>query len=552
MAEVLGHISQIIGPVVDVHFEHSEKEQNANLPSIHDALKIQRPGGKTLTVEVQQHIGEDTVRTIAMDSTDGLQRGMKVVSTGKPITMPVGAQIRGRVMNVVGEAIDGMQALDETGAFPIHRDPPKFEDLSTTQEVLFTGIKVIDLLEPYLKGGKIGLFGGAGVGKTVLIKELINNIAKKHNGFSVFAGVGERTREGNDLLREMIESGVIKYGDEFLKVDMDEVEKSQVAMVFGQMNEPPGARSSVALSGLTLAESFRDNNKGDGPRDILFFIDNIFRFTQAGSEVSALLGRMPSAVGYQPTLASEMGQMQERITSTKNGSITSVQAVYVPADDLTDPAPATTFTHLDATTVLSRKITELGIYPAVDPLESTSRILDPLIVGQEHYETAQRVKQILQRNKELQDIISILGMDELSDEDRLTVNRARRVQRFLSQPFAVAEQFTGVPGVMVSIEDTIKGFKMILDGEVDDLPEQAFLIVSPEKTLFEGPVKYVRLPGSAGQFAVFHNHAPLISSLDAGEVVYRSGKDKICLNISGGFVEVNDNTVSVCVTEVTA
>ncbi len=442
MAEVLGHISQIIGPVVDVHFEHSEKEQNANLPSIHDALKIQRPGGKTLTVEVQQHIGEDTVRTIAMDSTDGLQRGMKVVSTGKPITMPVGAQIRGRVMNVVGEAIDGMQALDETGAFPIHRDPPKFEDLSTTQEVLFTGIK----------------------------------------------GVGERTREGNDLLREMIESGVIKYGDEFLKsmeaghwdlskVDMDEVEKSQVAMVFGQMNEPPGARSSVALSGLTLAESFRDNNKGDGPRDILFFIDNIFRFTQAGSEVSALLGRMPSAVGYQPTLASEMGQMQERITSTKNGSITSVQAVYVPADDLTDPAPATTFTHLDATTVLSRKITELGIYPAVDPLESTSRILDPLIVGQEHYETAQRVKQILQRNKELQDIISILGMDELSDEDRLTVNRARRVQRFLSQPFAVAEQFTGVPGVMVSIEDTIKGFKMILDGEVDDLPEQAFLNV---------------------------------------------------------------------------
>ena len=326
MAEVLGHISQIIGPVVDVHFEHSEKEQNANLPSIHDALKIQRPGGKTLTVEVQQHIGEDTVRTIAMDSTDGLQRGMKVVSTGKPITMPVGAHIRGRVMNVVGEAIDGMQALDETGAFPIHRDPPKFEDLSTTQEVLFTGIKVIDLLEPYLKGGKIGLFGGAGVGKTVLIKELINNIAKKHNGFSVFAGVGERTREGNDLLREMIESGVIKYGDEFLKsmeaghwdlskVDMDEVEKSQVAMVFGQMYEPPGARSSVALSGLTLAESFRDNNKGDGPRDILFFIDNIFRFTQAGSEVSALLGRMPSAVGYQPTLASEMGQRSEEHTS---------------------------------------------------------------------------------------------------------------------------------------------------------------------------------------------------------------------------------------------
>ena len=488
MAEVLGHISQIIGPVVDVHFEHSEKEQNANLPSIHDALKIQRPGGKTLTVEVQQHIGEDTVRTIAMDSTDGLQRGMKVVSTGKPITMPVGAQIRGRVMNVVGEAIDGMQALDETGAFPIHRDPPKFEDLSTTQEVLFTGIKVIDLLEPYLKGGKIGLFGGAGVGKTVLIKELINNIAKKHNGFSVFAGVGERTREGNDLLREMIESGVIKYGDEFLKsmeaghwdlskVDMDEVEKSQVAMVFGQMNEPPGARSSVALSGLTLAESFRDNNKGDGPRDILFFIDNIFRFTQAGSEVSALLGRMPSAVGYQPTLASEMGQMQERITSTKNGSITSVQAVYVPADDLTDPAPATTFAHLDATTVLSRKIVEQGIYPAVDPLDSTSRILEADIVGEEHYRVARKVQATLQRYQELQDIIAILGMDELDDNDKLTVARARKIQKFLSQPFFVAENFTGLPGKYVPLAETVKGFAAIVDGQVDDLPEWAFFNV---------------------------------------------------------------------------
>lgn len=486
MAEVLGHISQIIGPVVDVHFEHSEKEQNANLPSIHDALKIQRPGGKTLTVEVQQHIGEDTVRTIAMDSTDGLQRGMKVVSTGKPITMPVGAQIRGRVMNVVGEAIDGMQALDETGAFPIHRDPPKFEDLSTTQEVLFTGIKVIDLLEPYLKGGKIGLFGGAGVGKTVLIKELINNIAKKHNGFSVFAGVGERTREGNDLLREMIESGVIKYGDEFLKsmeaghwdlskVDMDEVEKSQVAMVFGQMNEPPGARSSVALSGLTLAESFRDNNKGDGPRDILFFIDNIFRFTQAGSEVSALLGRMPSAVGYQPTLQTEMGALQERITSTKNGSITSVQAVYVPADDLTDPAPANTFAHLDATTVLSRAIVEQGIYPAVDPLESTSRILDPRVVGEEHYKVARGVQEVLQKYKELQDIIAMLGMDELSEEDKLTVSRARKIQRFLSQPFFVAGQFTGLEGRYVPLSETIQGFKEILEGKHDDIPEQYFL-----------------------------------------------------------------------------
>ena len=489
MSKIVGHISQVIGPVVDVHFDFSGVDPDQVLPKIHDALKIKRNDGRTLIIEVQQHIGQDTVRTVAMDNTDGLMRGMEVEYTGSAITMPIGNQIRGRVMNVVGEAIDGMQELNKNEGFAIHREPPKFEDLATTQEVLFTGIKVIDLLEPYLKGGKIGLFGGAGVGKTVLIKELINNIAKKHNGFSVFAGVGERTREGNDLLREMIESGVIRYGDEFLKsmeegnwdlskVDYNELEKSQVAMVFGQMNEPPGARQSVALSGLTLAESFRDRHSEEGsPRDILFFIDNIFRFTQAGSEVSALLGRMPSAVGYQPTLATEMGKMQERITSTKDGSITSVQAVYVPADDLTDPAPATTFTHLDAMTVLSRKITELGIYPAVDPLESTSRILDPLIVGKEHYETAQRVKQILQRNKELQDIISILGMDELSDEDRLTVNRARRVQRFLSQPFSVAEQFTGVPGVMVSIEDTIKGFKMILDGEVDYLPEQAFLNV---------------------------------------------------------------------------
>ena len=518
MSKIVGHISQVIGPVVDVRFKFDGVDAEHALPKIHDAMTIKRHDGRILVVEVQQHIGEDTVRTVAMDSTDGLQRGMEVMLTGQAITMPVGPQIKGRVMNVVGETIDGMKELDKTGGFPIHREPPKFEDLATTQEVLFTGIKVIDLLEPYLKGGKIGLFGGAGVGKTVGIKvidlmcpfakggkvglfggagvgktvnmmELIRNIAIEHSGYSVFAGVGERTREGNDLLREMIESGVIRYGDEFLKsmeegnwdlskVDYSEVEKSQVAMVFGQMNEPPGARQSVALSGLTLAESFRDRQTGEnGPRDILFFIDNIFRFTQAGSEVSALLGRMPSAVGYQPTLATEMGQMQERITSTKNGSITSVQAVYVPADDLTDPAPATTFTHLDATTVLSRKITELGIYPAVDPLESTSRILDPLIVGKDHYETAQRVKQILQRNKELQDIISILGMDELSDEDRLTVNRARRVQRFLSQPFAVAEQFTGVPGVMVSIEDTIKGFRMILDGEVDYLPEQAFLNV---------------------------------------------------------------------------
>ena len=487
MSQIIGHISQVIGPVVDVYFEGTDAE--LMLPSIHDALEIKRSNGKTLIVEVQQHIGENTVRTVAMDSTDGLQRGMKVYPTGGPITMPVGDQIKGRLMNVVGDSIDGMKELDRAGAYPIHRDPPKFEDLTTVQEVLYTGIKVIDLLEPYSKGGKIGLFGGAGVGKTVLIQELINNIAKKQHGFSVFAGVGERTREGNDLLREMIESGVIRYGEEFKKsmeegnwdlskVDYSEVEKSQVSLIFGQMNEPPGARQSVALSGLTVAESFRDQGaETGGSRDILFFIDNIFRFTQAGSEVSALLGRMPSAVGYQPTLATEMGAMQERITSTRNGSIPSVQAVYVPADDLTDPAPATTFTHLDATTVLSRKITELGIYPAVDPLESTSRILDPHVVGEEHYEVAQRVKQILQRNKELQDIISILGMEELSDADRTLVNRARRVQRFLSQPFAVAEQFTGVPGTMVPIEDTIKGFKMILDGEVDYLPEPAFLNV---------------------------------------------------------------------------
>lgn len=480
---LIGHISQVVGPVVDVVFRL--EGDSMQLPSIHEALEVIRPNGKKLILEIQQHIGENTVRTVAMDSTDGLRRGLEVKTVGKPISMPIGQQIKGRLLNVVGEAIDGMKDLAYEETYPIHREPPKFEELSTRKEILFTGIKVIDLLEPYSKGGKIGLFGGAGVGKTVLIQELINNIAKGHNGFSVFAGVGERTREGNDLLREMIESGIIRYGEEFKKsmeegnwdlskVDYNELEKSQVSLIFGQMNEPPGARSSVALSGLTIAESFRDSDNG---HDILFFIDNIFRFTQAGSEVSALLGRMPSAVGYQPTLATEMGLMQERITSTKKGSITSVQAVYVPADDLTDPAPATTFTHLDATTVLSRKISELGIYPAVDPLDSTSRILDPQIVGEEHYNTAQRVKQILQRNKELQDIISILGMEELSDEDKMTVNRARKVQRFLSQPFTVAEQFTGVPGVMVPIEDTIKGFKMILDGEVDEYPEMAFLNV---------------------------------------------------------------------------
>ena len=485
MSQIIGHISQVIGPVVDVYFEGTDAE--LMLPSIHDALEIKRSNGKTLIVEVQQHIGENTVRTVAMDSTDGLQRGMKVYPTGGPITMPVGDQIKGRLMNVVGDSIDGMKELDRAGAYPIHRDPPKFEDLTTVQEVLYTGIKVIDLLEPYSKGGKIGLFGGAGVGKTVLIQELINNIAKKQHGFSVFAGVGERTREGNDLLREMIESGVIRYGEEFKKsmeegnwdlskVDYSEVEKSQVSLIFGQMNEPPGARQSVALSGLTVAEAFRDQGaETGGSRDILFFIDNIFRFTQAGSEVSALLGRMPSAVGYQPTLASEMGKLQERIASTKYGSITSVQAIYVPADDLTDPAPATTFNFLDATTVLSRKITELGIYPAVDPLESSSRVLDPNIVGEEHYNTAQQVIELLQHYQELQDIIAILGVDELSDSDKLVVNRARRAQRYLSQPFHVAEQFTGLQGVMVPLEETIRGFKMILSGEMDEYPEQAFM-----------------------------------------------------------------------------
>jgi F-type H+-transporting ATPase subunit beta len=484
MSANTGKITQIIGPVVDVSFE----QEGTKLPDILDALEVTKANGERVVLETQTHIGEDTVRTISMDSTEGLSRGVEVRATGAPIKMPIGDEIKGRLFNVVGEAIDGIGALDTTNGSPIHREPPKFEDLSTATEVLFTGIKVIDLIEPYAKGGKIGLFGGAGVGKTVLIQELINNIAKGHGGLSVFAGVGERTREGNDLMREMIEAGIVKYGEKFIEsmekggwdlsaIDKEELKESKASFVFGQMNEPPGARARVALSGLTLAEYFRDGDKSEGDgqgKDILFFIDNIFRFTQAGSEVSALLGRMPSAVGYQPTLATEMGAMQERITSTKSGSITSVQAVYVPADDLTDPAPATTFAHLDATTVLSRKIAELGIYPAVDPLDSTSRILTPEIVGKEHYDTAQRVKEILQRYKELQDIIAILGMDELSEEDKLVVHRARRVQRFLSQPFHVAEQFTGLKGVLVDIQDTIKGFNMIMDGEVDKYPEAAF------------------------------------------------------------------------------
>ncbi|MEN8157942.1 MAG: F0F1 ATP synthase subunit beta [Bacteroidota bacterium] len=484
MAEIHGKIIQIIGPVIDVSFE----ETGNQLPNIHEALEIERTDGSMLVIECQQHIGEHTVRTIAMDSTDGLHRGMKVIARGEAITMPRGDTVKGRLLNVVGDAIDGIGEVDKADGYQVHNSPPKYENLSTETEVLFTGIKVIDLLEPYVKGGKIGLFGGAGVGKTVIIMELINNIAKKYEGISVFAGVGERTREGNDLLREMIESGVIKYGEAFEKsmeegswdldkIDHEQLDQSQATLVFGQMNEPPGARATVALSGLTVAESFRDGDEQSGGKDILFFVDNIFRFTQAGSEVSALLGRMPSAVGYQPTLATEMGFMQERITSTKRGSITSIQAIYVPADDLTDPAPATTFAHLDATTVLSRKIASLGIYPAVDPLDSTSRILKAEIVGDEHYNTAQRVKELLQRYNELQDIIAILGMDELSEEDKLVVHRARRVARFLSQPFHVAEQFTGTPGVFVNIEDAIKGFNMIMDGEVDEYPEAAFNLV---------------------------------------------------------------------------
>ena len=480
MAQLKGKISQVIGPVIDVTFE-----KGLGLPSILDALEVTKEDGTKVILEVQAHIGDDAIRSVSMDSSDGFRRGMEVLATGSPILMPRGEAIKGRLFNVTGDTIDGIGQVDKKNGLPIHRQAPRFEDLSTSTEVLFTGIKVIDLIEPYAKGGKIGLFGGAGVGKTVLIQELINNIAKAYSGLSVFAGVGERTREGNDLLREMLESGIITYGEAFheemakcgwdlSKVDHSKLKDSKATFVFGQMNEPPGARARVALSGLTLAEYYRDGEGDTKGNDILFFVDNIFRFTQAGSEVSALLGRMPSAVGYQPTLASEMGVMQERITSTKNGSITSVQAVYVPADDLTDPAPATTFAHLDATTVLSRKIAELGIYPAVDPLDSTSRILTAEIVGAEHYDCAQRVKYTLQRYKELQDIIAILGMDELSEDDKLVVHRARRVQRFLSQPFHVAEAFTGLAGVLVDINDTIKGFNMIMDGKVDKYPEAAF------------------------------------------------------------------------------
>ena len=470
MSNSIGKVSQIMGPVVDVTFDTSSN----NLPKIYDSLEIKKQDGSILVLEVQSHVGEDVVRTISMDSTDGLARGVEVLATGNPIQMPIGDDVYGRLFNVIGDSIDGLGDLPKTGkdGLSIHREAPDFDQLSTSTEVLFTGIKVIDLIEPYAKGGKIGLFGGAGVGKTVLIQELINNIAKGHGGLSVFAGVGERTREGNDLLREMLESGIIKYGEEFdksmeeggwdlSKVDKNALKESKATFVFGQMNEPPGARARVALSGLTVAEYFRDQEG----QDVLFFVDNIFRFTQAGSEVSALLGRIPSAVGYQPTLATDMGNLQERITTTNKGSITSVQAIYVPADDLTDPAPATSFAHLDATTVLSRQIAELGIYPAVDPLDSTSRILDPRIVGDEHYRVAREVQEILQTYKSLQDIIAILGMDELSEDDKLTVTRARKIERFLSQPFDVAKVFTGSDGVQVPLEDTIASFKAVVAGE---------------------------------------------------------------------------------------
>ncbi len=496
----IGKLVQVIGPVVDVEFADDY------LPPIHQALRIVSEGFDSETeinviVEVQQHLGEGRVRAVSMLPTDGMVRGMKVIDTGGPISVPVGEATLGRVMNVIGDSVDELGTVDSAQRNSIHRDAPSFEEQATDLEMFETGIKVIDLIQPFKRGGKIGLFGGAGVGKTVLIQELITNIATEHSGFSVFAGVGERTREGNDLLREFVESGVISYGKDFLhsfeetgvfdmtKVDKSALKDSKVALIYGQMTEPPGARLRVALSGLTVAEYFRDQGN-----DVLFFVDNIFRFTQAGSEVSALLGRMPSAVGYQPTLASEMGEMQERITSTKTGAITSIQAVYVPADDYTDPAPATTFAHLDAVTALSRQIVELGIYPAVDPLSSNSTILTPEIVGEEHYNTAQQIKKILQRYKDLQDIIAILGLDELSEEDKLTVSRARKIQRFFSQPFFVGEQFTGIPGKYVKVEDTIKGFREIIDGKCDDMPEQAFYMVG---TIEEAREKAKNMAASA-------------------------------------------------------
>ncbi len=495
-----GRVVQVIGPVLDIEFE------SGHLPPIYSALRVVSEGFDVpdpidIVCEVEQHLGEGRVRTVSMKPTDGVVRGMSVIDTGGPITVPVGETTLGRVLNVIGEPVDNLGPVNSEQRYPIHRHAPTLEEQSTELEMFETGIKVIDLIQPFLRGGKIGLFGGAGVGKTVLIMELINNVAMKHSGFSVFAGVGERTREGNDLLREMVESQVIQFGAEFnkhfeetgefdmTKVDMSTIGESKVSLVYGQMTEPPGARLRVALSGLTVAEYFRDQGL-----DVLLFVDNIFRFTQAGSEVSALLGRMPSAVGYQPNLATEMGELQERITSTKTGSITSIQAVYVPADDYTDPAPATTFAHLDAVTALSRQIVELGIYPAVDPLTSSSRLLDPRIIGEEHYRTAQQVKQILQRYKDLQDIIAILGLDELSEEDKLVVARARKVQRFFSQPFFVAQQFTGMEGKYVPVADTIKSFQEIIDGKHDDLPEQAFYMVG---TIEEAREKAAKMAASA-------------------------------------------------------
>ena len=550
-----GKIKQVLGAVVDVSFTDQ-------LPQILDALVVKHEN-KNLVLEVAQHLGENTVRTIAMDSTDGLVRGQKVVDTGNPISVPVGPETLGRILNVVGEPVDERGPLKTKLKFPIHKNAPEFTDQSTETEVLVTGIKVVDLLAPYSKGGKIGLFGGAGVGKTVLIMELINNIAKGHGGYSVFAGVGERTREGNDLYYEMIESGVIK-------LDSDD---SKAALVYGQMNEPPGARARVALTGLTLAEYFRDEEG----QDVLLFVDNIFRFTQAGSEVSALLGRIPSAVGYQPTLSTDMGALQERITSTNKGSITSVQAIYVPADDLTDPAPATSFAHLDATTVLSRQIAELGIYPAVDPLDSTSRILDPRIIGEEHYGVARRVQETLQKYKSLQDIIAILGMDELSEDDKLVVDRARKIQKFLSQPFHVAEVFTGSPGVFVSLQETIKGFKGLVEGEYDDIPEAAFYmvgtieeaieksknypinkmkqfkleIISPNEIVFEKEIDLVILPGSEGDFGILKDHMPFLTSLRVGIVyIYLEKKLIETFLVTGGIVEVSQNRCSLLTEEV--
>ena len=545
MSTNTGEIKQILGAVIDVSFKDK-------LPEILNALVVQHDD-KELVLEVAQHLGENTVRTIAMDSTDGLVRGQKVSDTGNPITVPVGPETLGRILNVVGEPIDERGSIKTKLKSPIHKSAPEFIDQSTETEILITGIKVVDLLAPYSKGGKIGLFGGAGVGKTVLIMELINNIAKGHGGYSVFAGVGERTREGNDLYHEMMESGVIK-------VDSDD---SKAALVYGQMNEPPGARARVALTGLTLAEYFRDEEG----QDVLFFVDNIFRFTQAGSEVSALLGRIPSAVGYQPTLSTDMGALQERITSTNKGSITSVQAIYVPADDLTDPAPATSFAHLDATTVLSRQIAELGIYPAVDPLDSTSRVLDPRVVGEEHYNVTRKVQETLQQYKSLQDIIAILGMDELSEEDQLVVSRARKIQRFLSQPFHVAEVFTGTPGVFVNLDDTIKGFKGLVEGKFDDLPESAFYmvgtidealekakkisesnwimiteIVCPNRLFFSKDVDFIILPGTEGDFGVLKDHSPMISNLRSGLIyIYLENKIINIFFIKDGVCEIAKN-----------